>query len=40
MFLSSGENDKMLVAPSNGAKKQSEKLLDGLKELKDLGVVE
>jgi len=40
MFLATGENDRVLVAPLTGPKKQTEKLLRELYELRDLGVVE
>ena len=40
MFLATGEADRVLVAPLTGPKKQVEKLLSELKELRDLGVVE
>ncbi len=40
MFLATGEADHILVAPLTGPKKQSEKLLRDLHELRDLGVVE
>jgi hypothetical protein len=40
MFLSSGELDRVLVAPRLGPKKQTEQLLRDLHELRDLGVVE
>jgi len=40
MFLATGEPDKVLVAPLTGPKKQTEKLLRELRELRDLGVVE
>ena len=40
MFLATGEPDRILVAPLLGPKKQVEKLLSELKELRDLGVVE
>jgi hypothetical protein len=40
MFLATGEADRVLVAPLAGPKKQVEKLLSELKELRDLGVVE
>jgi hypothetical protein len=40
MFLSSGESDRVLVAPLLGPKKQTEQLLRELHELRDLGVVE
>jgi hypothetical protein len=39
MFLATGEEDEVLVAPLNGPKKQTEKLLRDLLELRDLGVV-
>jgi hypothetical protein len=40
MFLSTGEADRVLVAPLVGPKKQVDKLIDELNELRDLGVVE
>jgi len=40
MFLATGETDRVLVAPLTGPKKQTEKLLRELHELRDLGVVE
>jgi len=40
MFLATGEADCVLVAPLAGPKKQADKLLSELKELRDLGVVE
>jgi len=40
MFLATGEADRVLVAPLSGPKKQIDKLLTELKELRDLGVVE
>lgn len=40
MFLATGEADEVLVAPLTGPKKQTEKLLRELHELRDLGVVE
>jgi hypothetical protein len=40
MFLATGEADRVLVSPLIGPKKQIENLLDELKELRDLGVVE
>jgi hypothetical protein len=40
MFIESGEADCILVAPKAKPKKQYMKLLDGLKELRDLGVAE
>lgn len=40
MFLASGEPDKVLVAPLAGPKKQVEKLLRELMELRELGVAQ
>ena len=40
MFLATGEADHVLVAPLVGPKKQTDKLLADLKELRNLGVVE
>jgi hypothetical protein len=40
MFLATGEADRVLVAPLAGPKKQADKLLSELNELRDLGVVE
>jgi hypothetical protein len=40
MFLTSGEPDRVLVAPLAGPKKQVEKLLRELIELCELGVLE
>jgi hypothetical protein len=40
MFLATGETDRVLVAPLAGPKKQNDKLLSELRELRDLGVVE
>ncbi len=40
MFLATADADKLLVAPLVGPKKQTEKLLKDLYELRDLGVVE
>jgi len=40
MFLATGEADRVLVAPRIGPKKQTDKLLAELRELRDLGVVE
>lgn len=38
-FLASGEDDRVLVAPLLGPKKQVEKLGNDLRELRDLGIV-
>jgi hypothetical protein len=40
MFLATGELDRVLVVPTAGPKKQAEKLLRELQELRALGVVE
>jgi len=40
MFLATDEADRVLVAPLAGPKKQIEKLMKDLYELRDLGVVE